>query len=298
MREWAVGAGRERLRRVRRRRGRVHAAARAGDGVRRRGQPRLHARRLRRRSARLYKDRDRIAERFRPARASAGTSTTRSCSSARSYSSAPATGPTWSPSGCRRSRASREKLSAGAQGRRHRLRPRHSTMLMAKAYPNSTSTASTTTTRSIERARQIAERRGRRGQHRVRGRHREGLPRRRTTTWSASSTACTTWAIPVGAMRTCARRSPTTARCCWSSRSPTTRWTENLNPVGRMFYAASTMLCTPDVADQEVGLGLGAQAGEARLARRGRARPGSAASGARPSAAELGRGQPRNRARG
>ena len=40
---------------------------------------------------------------------------------------------------------------------------------------------------------------------------------------------------------------------------------QNLNPVGRMFYAASTMICTPNSLSQEVGLGLGAQAGEARL---------------------------------
>jgi SAM-dependent methyltransferase len=39
----------------------------------------------------------------------------------------------------------------------------------------------------------------------------------------------------------------------------------NLNPVGRMFYAASTMLCVPASLSQEVGLALGAQAGEARL---------------------------------
>jgi len=40
---------------------------------------------------------------------------------------------------------------------------------------------------------------------------------------------------------------------------------ENLNPVGRVYYAASTMICTPASLSQEVGLGLGAQAGEARL---------------------------------
>lgn len=40
---------------------------------------------------------------------------------------------------------------------------------------------------------------------------------------------------------------------------------ENLNPVGRMFYSASTMICTPGSLSQEVGLGLGAQAGEAKL---------------------------------
>lgn len=40
---------------------------------------------------------------------------------------------------------------------------------------------------------------------------------------------------------------------------------DNLNPVGRVFYSASTMICTPASLSQEVGLGLGAQAGEARL---------------------------------
>jgi hypothetical protein len=39
----------------------------------------------------------------------------------------------------------------------------------------------------------------------------------------------------------------------------------NLNPVGRMFYSASTMICTPASMSQEVALALGAQAGEARL---------------------------------
>jgi hypothetical protein len=39
---------------------------------------------------------------------------------------------------------------------------------------------------------------------------------------------------------------------------------ENLNPVGRMFYAASTMICVPASLAQN-GVALGAQAGEARL---------------------------------
>jgi len=40
---------------------------------------------------------------------------------------------------------------------------------------------------------------------------------------------------------------------------------DNLNPIGRIFYGASTMLCTPASKSQEVGLALGAQAGEGRL---------------------------------
>jgi SAM-dependent methyltransferase len=40
---------------------------------------------------------------------------------------------------------------------------------------------------------------------------------------------------------------------------------DNLNPVGRVYYSASTMICTPASRSQEVGLALGAQAGEARM---------------------------------
>ena len=40
---------------------------------------------------------------------------------------------------------------------------------------------------------------------------------------------------------------------------------DNFNPVGRLYYNASTMICVPTSLDQEVGAGLGAQAGEARL---------------------------------
>jgi ubiquinone/menaquinone biosynthesis C-methylase UbiE len=40
---------------------------------------------------------------------------------------------------------------------------------------------------------------------------------------------------------------------------------ENHNPVGRIFYSASTMICTPASLAQEVGAALGAQAGEKRI---------------------------------
>ncbi|MGN6124590.1 MAG: class I SAM-dependent methyltransferase [Sphingomonas oligoaromativorans] len=40
---------------------------------------------------------------------------------------------------------------------------------------------------------------------------------------------------------------------------------QNMNPVGRLYYNASTMICVPTSLDQEVGAALGAQAGEARL---------------------------------
>jgi SAM-dependent methyltransferase len=40
---------------------------------------------------------------------------------------------------------------------------------------------------------------------------------------------------------------------------------DNLNPIGRLYYGASTFVCTPASLAQEVALGLGAQAGEGRL---------------------------------
>jgi hypothetical protein len=43
------------------------------------------------------------------------------------------------------------------------------------------------------------------------------------------------------------------------------RLEDNLNPVGRLYYGASTMVCVPTSLSQEIGAALGAQAGEARL---------------------------------
>jgi 2-polyprenyl-3-methyl-5-hydroxy-6-metoxy-1,4-benzoquinol methylase len=40
---------------------------------------------------------------------------------------------------------------------------------------------------------------------------------------------------------------------------------DNMNPIGRIYYAASTLVCVPTSLSQEVGTALGAQAGEARL---------------------------------
>ena len=43
------------------------------------------------------------------------------------------------------------------------------------------------------------------------------------------------------------------------------RLQDNLNPIGRIYYAASTLVCVPTSLAQEVGTALGAQAGEGRL---------------------------------
>jgi SAM-dependent methyltransferase len=70
---------------------------------------------------------------------------------------------------------------------------------------------------------------------------------------------------PVGALA-CARKAlKSDGRVLLVEPYAADRLEENLNPIGRMFYAASTMACTPNSLSQEVGLGLGAQAGEERL---------------------------------
>ena len=40
---------------------------------------------------------------------------------------------------------------------------------------------------------------------------------------------------------------------------------DNLNPVGRVYYAGSTHICVPTSLNQDVGLALGAQAGAKRI---------------------------------
>jgi Glyoxalase/Bleomycin resistance protein/Dioxygenase superfamily len=71
-------------------------------------------------------------------------------------------------------------------------------------------------------------------------------------------------AIRSARSRAAARRSSPMATC-WVEPYAGDRLEENLNPIGRMYYAASAMACTPNSLSQEVGLGLGAQAGEERL---------------------------------
>lgn len=72
---------------------------------------------------------------------------------------------------------------------------------------------------------------------------------------------------PVGALRHVLGTMAPDGACMLVEPFAGDRLEDNLNPVGRIYYAASTMICTPASLDQEVGLALGAQAGEARLAR-------------------------------
>jgi SAM-dependent methyltransferase len=70
---------------------------------------------------------------------------------------------------------------------------------------------------------------------------------------------------PVGALTRCRKALKSDGKVLLVEPYAGDRLEENLNPIGRMYYAASAMACTPNSLSQEVGLGLGAQAGEERL---------------------------------
>jgi 2-polyprenyl-3-methyl-5-hydroxy-6-metoxy-1,4-benzoquinol methylase len=70
---------------------------------------------------------------------------------------------------------------------------------------------------------------------------------------------------PVGALVRCREALKPDGKVMLVEPYANDRLQENLNPIGRMFYAASAMACTPNSLSQDVALGLGAQAGEERL---------------------------------
>ena len=70
---------------------------------------------------------------------------------------------------------------------------------------------------------------------------------------------------PVGALARCRKALKSDGKVLLVEPYAGDRLEQNLNPIGRMYYAASAMACTPNSLSQEVGLGLGAQAGEERL---------------------------------
>ena len=157
-----------------------------------------------------------------------------------------------------------EKLEAGARVADIGCGHGSSTILMAQGFPKSTFVGSDYHEGSIETARRRAEE--------------AGVPDRVEFTAAPAAThpgegydLVTTFDClhdmgdPVGA-----------ARHVLSTLAPGGTWMivepmagdrveDNLNPVGRAYYGFSTFLCTPASLSQEVGLALGAQAGEARI---------------------------------
>ncbi len=140
-----------------------------------------------------------------------------------------------------------------------------STIIMAQAYPRSTFVGSDYHEASIEAARRAAERAG------VADRCTFEVTGADGFSGSGYDLVCMFDCLhdmgdPVGAAHHV--RSTLDGDGTWLIVEPyaNDRLEDNLNPVGRIYYAASTQLCTPASLSQDVGLALGAQAGEARLA--------------------------------
>lgn len=70
---------------------------------------------------------------------------------------------------------------------------------------------------------------------------------------------------PVGGMKHIRDSLNTDGACMIVEPMASDNTAENLNPIGRMYYSASTMVCVPTSLAQETGQALGAQAGEKRL---------------------------------
>ena len=139
-----------------------------------------------------------------------------------------------------------------------------STLLMARAYPNSRFTGFDYHAPSIERARAAASAAGLAGQVRFEVASAQNFPGDGYGLATIFD-ALHDMGDPVGAARHI--RAALAPDGVWMLVEPFANddLADNLNPVGRLFYGASTMICTPASLSQEGALGLGAQAGEARL---------------------------------
>ena len=158
----------------------------------------------------------------------------------------------------------KEKLEAGAKVADVGCGKGASTLLMAKAFPKSQFFGFDYHDGSIEGARQSAAKQGVSGNLTFSVGSAKGYP---GTNYDLVTVfdCLHDMGDPVGA-----------AKHVLSTLKPDGTWMivepfandelkDNINPVGRLYYSFSTLLCTPCSRSQEVGLCLGAQAGEARI---------------------------------
>lgn len=139
-----------------------------------------------------------------------------------------------------------------------------STILMAQEYPKSTFTGFDYHERSIELAREAAERAGVSGRVKFEIAKAKDFPGKGYD-FAAFFDCLHDMGDPEGAARHVLQALNPDGTWMIVEPYANDRLEDNLNPIGRLFYGASTMLCTPASLSQEVGAGLGAQAGEARL---------------------------------
>jgi SAM-dependent methyltransferase len=158
----------------------------------------------------------------------------------------------------------KEKLEAGARVADVGCGKGASTLLMAKAFPNSRFFGFDYHDKSIEAARESASRNG------VAGRVTFDVSNAKDFAgkdydFVAVFDCLHDMGDPIGAAAHV--RQSLAKDGTWMIVEPfaNDQLKDNLNPVGRVYYSFSTLLCTPCSRSQEVGLCLGAQAGEARI---------------------------------
>jgi SAM-dependent methyltransferase len=158
----------------------------------------------------------------------------------------------------------KQKLEAGARAADVGCGKGASTVLMAKAFPKSRFFGFDYHDKSIEAARDTAKRDGVADRVKFEVAKAKEYPEK-DLDFVAVFDCLHDMGDPVGAathVRESLRKDGT-----WMIVEPfaNDELKDNLNPVGRVYYSFSTLLCTPCSRSQEVGLCLGAQAGETRL---------------------------------
>ncbi len=157
-----------------------------------------------------------------------------------------------------------EKLEAGARVADVGCGKGASTILMAKAFPNSQFFGFDYHSESIEAAREAAKRAGVADRATFAVAKAKEFPGRNYDLVAVFD-CLHDMGDPVGASAHI--RQSLAKDGTWMIVEPfaNDQLKDNLNPVGRVYYSFSTLLCTPCSRSQEVGLCLGAQAGETRI---------------------------------
>jgi SAM-dependent methyltransferase len=157
------------------------------------------------------------------------------------------------------------KLKAGAKVADVGCGYGHSTLLMAKAYPQSRFWGFDYHAESIQAARDQAQQQGLTDRVTFEMASAQGYPK------EGFDLICFFDCLhdlgdPVGAAKYAAQSLATGGTVMLVEPFANDRVEDNLNPVGRLYYAGSTTICCAHSLSEEVGLALGAQAGEKRLA--------------------------------
>jgi len=158
----------------------------------------------------------------------------------------------------------KQKLETGARVADVGCGKGASTMLMAKAFPNSTFFGFDYHDKSIEGARDTAKREGLADRVTFEVAKAKDFPGK-DYDFVAVFDCLHDMGDPVGAAAHVRRSLRNDATWMIVEPFANDELKDNLNPVGRVYYSFSTLLCTPCSRSQEVGLCLGAQSGEARI---------------------------------